>query len=112
MIVKPIPTVNFSRCHPEKCDHGICAADDACPHNAFVQEQPYYFPMHDASMCVGCGLCVEACQFGAVKHGEKRTLQIRSVDVQNVKRLQSMNNMTVLENPQQIENVILARCKK
>ena len=62
-------------------------------------------PKITAVLCEGCGSCVEACQFGAVKYGEKKKMLIRSVDVQNVKKLQSMSNMIVLENPQQIETI-------
>jgi flavoprotein len=51
-------------------------------------------------------MCVSSCQFGAVKCGEKKKVLIRSVDVQNVNKLQSMNNMTVLEHPKQIETVV------
>jgi dihydromethanopterin reductase (acceptor) len=57
-------------------------------------------------LCQGCGLCVTACPFGAVKYGEKKKLLIRSVDVQNAEKLRLMDNVTVLEHPQQIEAVI------
>lgn len=87
-----------------------CPVVDACPSSAVKLVEG--IPKINAVLCEGCGSCVDACQFGVVKHGEKRKIQIRSVDVQNVKKLQSMNNMTVLENPQQIETVIHARCQK
>jgi len=67
MIIKPIPTIDFNKCHPERCNQGICVAGYACPHNAFFQEQPYDFPMYDASMCVGCGACSTACPSKAIR---------------------------------------------
>jgi Fe-S-cluster-containing hydrogenase component 2 len=67
MLVKPVPSIDFSKCHPTMCDHGICAARHACPHKAFIQERPYGFPMHDASMCVGCGSCAGACPLRAIR---------------------------------------------
>jgi NAD-dependent dihydropyrimidine dehydrogenase PreA subunit len=67
MIAKPIPTIDFKKCHPDECENGICVAGDACPHRVFIQEIPYGFPMHIASMCVGCGLCMTACPLRAIR---------------------------------------------
>ena len=67
MIIYSIPTIDFNKCHPERCDHGICVAGGACPHKVFFQEQPYDFPMHIAAMCVGCGSCSSACPFKAIR---------------------------------------------
>jgi len=67
MIIKPVPTIDFNKCNPERCDHGICIANHACPHKAFVQEQPYGLPMHNASMCEGCGCCSAACPLKAIR---------------------------------------------
>jgi Fe-S-cluster-containing hydrogenase component 2 len=67
MLIMPVPSIDFNECHPERCDHGICAAGQACPHKAFFQESPYDFPMHNASMCVGCGSCSAACPFKAIR---------------------------------------------
>ena len=81
-----------------------CPVVEVCSYAAFriVDEVPRI----DSVLCQGCGLCVTACPFGAVKYGEKKKLMIRSVDVQNVKKLRLMDNVTVLEHPQQIENII------
>jgi Fe-S-cluster-containing hydrogenase component 2 len=67
MLIKPVPSIDFDKCHPERCDHGICIAGEACPHKAFSQEEPYDFPMHDTSMCVGCGMCCAACPLKAIR---------------------------------------------
>jgi dihydromethanopterin reductase (acceptor) len=81
-----------------------CLAVDVCSYSAFRIVDGV--PRIDPVLCQGCGLCVTACPFGAVKYGEKKKLLIRSVDVQNVKKLRSMDNVTVLEHPQQIEDII------
>ncbi len=81
-----------------------CPAVEVCSYSAFRIVDGV--PKIDSVLCQGCGLCVTACPFGAVKYGEKKKLMIRSVDVQNVKKLRLMNNVTVLENPQQIEDII------
>jgi dihydromethanopterin reductase (acceptor) len=81
-----------------------CPAVEVCTYSAF--RVVHGVPKIDSVLCQGCGLCVPACPFGAVKYGEKKRLWIRSVDVQNVKKLRSMNKVTVLEHPQQIEDVI------
>jgi len=26
MLIKPVPSIDFDKCHPERCDHGICIA--------------------------------------------------------------------------------------
>ena len=81
-----------------------CPVVEVCSYSAFRIVDGV--PRIDSVLCQGCGLCVTACPFGAVKYGEKKRLRIRSVDVQNVERLRFMNNVTVLEHPQQIEEII------
>ncbi len=81
-----------------------CPVVEVCTYSAFRIVDGV--PRIDSVLCQGCGLCVTACPFGAVKYGEKKKLMIRSVDVQNVKKLRSMDNVTVLEHPQKIEDVI------
>jgi len=81
-----------------------CPVVDVCSYSAFQILDGV--PKIDSVLCQGCGLCVTSCPFGAVKYGEKKKLLIRSVDVQNVKKLRLMNNLTVLEHPQQIETII------
>jgi dihydromethanopterin reductase (acceptor) len=81
-----------------------CPVVEVCSFSAF--QIVNCVPRIDSVLCQGCGLCITACPFEAIKYGEKKKLWIRSVDVQNVKKLQLMNNMTVLEHPQQIEDII------
>ena len=57
------------KCHPEKCDSGVCAAVLACSHKLLKQEAPYEMPMTHPSLCQGCGDCVRACPLKAIKIG-------------------------------------------
>jgi len=57
----------FDKCHPERCNKGICAAKEACPHQLIKQESPYEMPMFHPSTCQGCGDCVRACPLKAVR---------------------------------------------
>jgi translation initiation factor RLI1 len=59
--------VDYKKCHPEKCDSGICAAALACSHKLLKQEAPYEIPMTDPSVCQGCGDCVRACPLKAIE---------------------------------------------
>jgi len=59
--------LTFSKCHPEKCDKGICAAALACPHKLIKQESPNETPMFHPSTCRGCGDCARACPAKAIQ---------------------------------------------
>jgi len=39
----------------------------ACEHKIIKQEAPYEMPDANPAVCVGCGLCVQACPFEAVQ---------------------------------------------
>jgi translation initiation factor RLI1 len=59
--------VNYNKCHPEECEHGICAAAVACSRKLLTQEAPYETPMTDPSPCKGCGDCILACPLKAIE---------------------------------------------
>jgi translation initiation factor RLI1 len=62
-----IASLNYKKCHPEKCDSGVCAAVLACSHKLLRQEASYDIPMTDPSVCQGCGDCVRACPLKAIE---------------------------------------------
>jgi translation initiation factor RLI1 len=62
-----IALLNYKKCHPEKCDSGVCAAVLACSHKLLRQEASYDIPMTDPSVCQGCGDCVRACPLKAIE---------------------------------------------
>ena len=59
--------INYTGCHPEHCDSGVCRVVLACPHKLIKQEAAYEAPMPTPSLCRGCGKCVAACPLKAVQ---------------------------------------------
>lgn len=67
-MLKKMAVIDFSRCLPEQCDSGICAASLACPHKLLKQEAVNEIPMaHPSSICQGCAKCVVACPLKAIQ---------------------------------------------
>jgi translation initiation factor RLI1 len=64
---KKVALVDFRRCHPESCDHGVCVAVPACPSKLLKQEEPYSPPMTEPFACRACGECTRACPRQAIK---------------------------------------------
>lgn len=46
------------------CDNPVCV--NACPEGALEVDQLLGFIKLDSSKCTGCGLCAQACPFGAI----------------------------------------------
>jgi translation initiation factor RLI1 len=59
--------IDYKKCHPEKCDNGICSAALACSHKLLKQEALNEIPMTDPFLCQGCGDCVRACPLKAIE---------------------------------------------
>jgi len=64
---KPVAVLDYSKCHPEKCDKGACAAVEACPNKVIKQETLYEFPEIVQNMCIGCGDCSQVCPLEAIR---------------------------------------------
>ncbi|MFC1951060.1 4Fe-4S binding protein [Chloroflexota bacterium] len=61
--------VDFNKCHPDRCEGGLCLAAKACEKKIMKQLEPYEPPMTLAPMCKGCSDCAKACPFGAISIG-------------------------------------------
>jgi len=59
--------IDYEKCQPEKQPDGVCAAVLVCSHKLLKQEAAYEIPMTDPFLCEGCGDCVRACPFKAIK---------------------------------------------
>ncbi len=66
-MAKQMAAVDYEKCRPEKCDKGICLAVLVCTSKVLRQEAPYEMPDPAPSMCVGCGLCAQACPLKAIR---------------------------------------------
>lgn len=59
--------VNYHACNPKQCANGICMAALACERKVLTQEAPYEMPEANASLCLGCSLCLRVCPQGSIK---------------------------------------------
>ena len=65
---KKVAVVDYEKCHPDNCDHGVCLAALACEHGNLVQESAYEAPeINPAKWCHGCAECVKACPLKVIK---------------------------------------------
>ncbi len=80
----------------------VCVAcekcKDACPADAITEQIDYL-------KCTGCGVCKDICEYNASRGGQVN-LVIRDVDKQNVKMLRKMEQITVLDDPLQLERAL------
>jgi NAD-dependent dihydropyrimidine dehydrogenase PreA subunit len=65
MMPKKSAVLNYSSCKPEYCKNGVCTAAAVCRHKVLKQEKPFEQP-DPPMICIGCGICVQACERGAI----------------------------------------------
>ena len=65
---KAVAAVDYHRCYPEQCDHGVCLAVLDCEYGTLIQPSLYEAPeINPAKWCHGCAKCVQACPQQAVR---------------------------------------------
>ncbi|MHC1631107.1 MAG: dihydromethanopterin reductase (acceptor) [Methanotrichaceae archaeon] len=83
----------------ELCRHcEVCKPREECPHQA-IDDQI------DLMKCNGCGICVELCEYGAIRGGIIPVVT-RELDKINIERLKTLQGFTVLESAEEIRRII------
>ncbi|WP_409200199.1 dihydromethanopterin reductase (acceptor) [Methanobrevibacter sp. DSM 116169] len=95
----PVDTVLPSKLELNKCTKcSTCDAAIACPNNAITPYEEI-----DLLKCTGCGICADACPYGAISGGKIVTIYMRAIDIENTKKLDDFKGLTVFKSPDDIE---------
>ncbi len=86
-------------------DLGICPAMDYCPVDAIVIVDRY--PRIDLSRCIGCSICVDKCRYNAIRCWEKAFIKPSPIDLQNIRRLEGLDNVHIVDSPEDLINVLI-----
>ena len=70
-----------------------------CPNKAITDQI-------DLLKCNGCGFCVKLCSYGAITGGLTK-LKVRDVDSKNVKILDELEGITILNHPRKVHDFII-----
>jgi dihydromethanopterin reductase (acceptor) len=84
----------------KRCE--LCPPARGCPNKAITDQI-------DLLKCNGCGLCVRSCSYGAIRGGITK-LKVRDVDSKNVKILNKLEGITILNHPKKVLDLI-GQCK-
>lgn len=94
----PIDTVLPSKMELSKCQNcDDCVASLACEQGAIIPHEEI-----DLTKCIGCGLCRNTCPYDAISEGKIITIYMRDIDIENTRKLTSIDNIQIFETPQEI----------
>lgn len=94
----PIDTVLPSKMELSKCQScDDCVASLACEQGAIISHEEI-----DLTKCIGCGLCRNTCPYDAISEGKIITIYMRDIDIENTRKLTSIDNIQIFETPQEI----------
>ncbi|WP_458403085.1 dihydromethanopterin reductase (acceptor) [Methanobrevibacter sp.] len=96
----PIDTVLPSKLELSKCEGcDDCVAALVCEQGAIVAHEEI-----DLSKCIGCGLCRNSCPNDAISEGKVITIYMRDIDIENTRKLSSIDNIQIFEKPDDISD--------
>ena len=94
----PIDTVLPSKMETTKCQNcDECVAALVCPEGAIIPHDEI-----DLTKCVGCGQCRNTCPYDAISEGKIITMYMRDIDIENTRKLESIDNIKIFETPDEI----------
>ena len=94
----PIDTVLPSKIEASKCQScDDCVASLACEQGAIIPHEEI-----DLTKCIGCGLCRNTCPYDAISEGKIITIYMRDIDIENTRKLASIDNIQIFEEPNEI----------
>ena len=94
----PIDTVLPSKMELSKCQRcDECLAALACQQGAIIAHEEI-----DLTKCIGCGMCRNTCPHDAISEGKIITIYMRDIDIENTRKLTSIDNIQIFESPEEI----------
>ncbi|MBE6500549.1 MAG: dihydromethanopterin reductase (acceptor) [Methanobrevibacter thaueri] len=94
----PIDTVLPSKMELSKCKNcKDCVAALACNQGAIIPHAEI-----DLTKCIGCGLCRNTCPYDAISEGKIITIYMRDIDIENTRKLTSIDEIEIFETPEEI----------
>ncbi|MBR5954807.1 MAG: dihydromethanopterin reductase (acceptor) [Methanobrevibacter sp.] len=94
----PVDTVLPSKMELSKCQRcDDCLAALACQQGAIIAHEEI-----DLTKCIGCGMCRNTCPYDAISEGKIITIYMRDIDIENTRKLTSIDNIQIFENPEEI----------
>ena len=94
----PVDTVLPSKMELSKCQScDDCVASLACEQGAIIPHEEI-----DLTKCIGCGLCRNTCPYDAISEGKIITIYMMDIDIENTRKLTSIDNIQIFETPQEI----------
>ena len=94
----PVDTVLPSKMELSKCQRcDDCLAALACQQGAIIAHEEI-----DLTKCIGCGMCRNTCPYDAISEGKIITIYMRDIDIENTRKLTSIDNIQIFEEPEEI----------
>lgn len=91
---------------PYYVDRDICKNCPRCPPVEICDHDAFRDRRIDLLKCTACSNCAFVCEHGAVIEGKKVTIKVRAIDAKNVRLLEEMEFITVMDHPNIIQRLV------